>query len=150
LVGHLWPPVHPLVALYYFLDAFAGEFVVFVSTSCQICSSTLCCSNLREASLFLEQTTIKAEIRVSQQLLLHEGTQGRRLTDASSCLQLRPWIQCFVVDLVDNMIEVQPCKGRYQRAVEAGINAEDVFDDLGDDSLSCGAWRLARAKNCVR
>jgi hypothetical protein len=150
LVGRLWPPVHPLVALYYFLDAFASEFIVFVSTSCQSCSSVSCFGNLREASLFFEQTTIETEIRISQQLLLHERTQRRRLTDASCCLQLCPRIQCFIVDLVDNMVEVQPGEGRYQRAVEAGFNAEDFFDNLGGVSLSCGAWRLARAKTCLR
>jgi hypothetical protein len=79
---------------------------MFISGLCQSYPNIGTCSILREPSVFLKSTSVQTQIRISQQLLLHEGTQGCRLTNARSLLQLRPRIQRLVVDLVDDMVEI--------------------------------------------
>lgn len=73
--GRSWPPLHPLVAVYHPFDVFLGKLLVGISVlevSTTLPSS--CTRYSREASLLLERASVHAEIRIPQQLLLHEGT----------------------------------------------------------------------------
>jgi hypothetical protein len=143
--GWLWPPVHPLVALYYFLDCLFGELLVLVSVILLVMSRYPLSfrKNSREPRLLFKQASIQAEMVIAQQLLLHKRAQWRRRADTSLLLQLRPWVERFIIHLVDDMVQIESRKGRYQGAVKAGLDAKHLVHKLGGGSLACSA-RLAR------
>jgi len=83
-----------------------------------------------EAGCF-DGSTVDRERVVVEQFGVEVGSQ-RSAWDTSSLAHLTPWLKVLVVDIFDDFLEVHTSSSADEGAVEAGVDAKDLFEDLVD------------------
>lgn len=85
----------------------------------------------------LEPGPIQTQIRILQQLLLHEGRERSGPRDVRGGQEVGPGLEDLFVQVVDDVLEVQTREGGDQGALEAGRDGEDGADESGHGALGC-------------
>lgn len=91
-----------------------------------------------EPHAILKATPVQTQVIILQELLLHKRCERTRARDLRFLQQIRPGIEGFVVDIVDDVVEVDACEGGDDGAEVAGWDGEDLADEGLDVALG---WR---------
>ena len=125
--SQLRPPPHPPITRHHLPESLLGDPL----------------PRILERSDPLEPTPIETEIRIFQQLLLHEGREGSGPRDVGGGEEIGPGLEDLFVQVVDDVVEVQAREGGDQGSLEAGRDGEDGAYVGGHGALCCDGSRCA-------
>jgi len=82
-------------------------------------TSCLDCSTIDREGIVVEKLGVKIRSK-------------RSAWDTSSLAHLTPWLKVLVVNILDDLLEIDTGKVAHDRAIEAGLDAKDLFENLVD------------------
>lgn len=86
----------------------------------------------------LKAGPIQREVAIPEQLLFHKRADGPGADDALCGEEISPGLEDFLVDVVDDAVEVEAGKGGDERVLEAGgEGGESGAEEAGERALRC-------------
>lgn len=90
-----------------------------------------------EAANLLKARAGHAEIAILEQLLFHKGADGPGAGDAFGSQEIGPGLEDFLVDVVDDAVEVEAREGGDEGVLEAGGEGGEGGVEGGGEVALC-------------